>query len=329
MVIAISSSPEQPNQPGSIDLVVPLYNEQETIERTYQRLAKLFGPLRNAALEPAIIFVDDGSTDNSSAILRRIAQADNAVKVLMFSRNFGHQAAITAGLAHSNADFSVVLDADLQDPPELVTEMLELTQKGFDVVFGQRKRREGETAFKKITAALFYKLLNIFSTVPVPRNVGDFRLVTRRGRELFLQAPEKARLNRAIFAWAGLKQTHLLYDRPQRAAGETKYHLTRMCSLAMDGIANASGRPITLIGITATLFLVLSTLTACFGRLDLAGVLFSGSLVLYGLAICGVYIGRLYFNLRRRPSYLISQIITGSQADDPPQGGNHLAKGGE
>jgi dolichol-phosphate mannosyltransferase len=300
----------------SIDLILPLFNEQQVIEHTYRRLVGVLARLRDDGLAANVIFVDDGSFDDSPNILRNIASSDATVRVIRLSRNFGHQAAITAGLANSYADFSAVLDADLQDPPELIPDMLNLARQGYDIVYGQRTHRVGETGLKKITAALFYKVINMIGSIHLPENVGDFRLITRRARELFLQATERPRLNREIFCWVGLRQTAIPYARPPRHAGVSKYNVSRMCRLAMDGITNVCLWPIGLIVILATMLLVLSVLSLVVARFDQAVVLAAGMVVLYGLAVIGVYVGRMYFNLRARPNYLISHIARTAASTD-------------
>ena len=207
-----------PNQ-IKFDFIVPAYNEAEGIEET---CARLISVLDEYAPDGEILFIDDGSTDNTWLVLKRLAEGNRRIKLLRFSRNFGHQAAITAGLAHSNADYSLILDADLQDPPELIEKMLPLVSEGYEVIYGVRSSRDGESKMKRMTASLFYRVINLFSSHSIPLDAGDFRLVSAKARELFLQTSDKARLNREIWAWVGLKQIGITYHRPARAFGTSK-----------------------------------------------------------------------------------------------------------
>ena len=265
-----------------------------------------------------ILFVDDGSQDNTWTVLKEIAQKDQRVRLLRFSRNFGHQPALTAGLAHSNADYNFILDADLQDPPELLSQMMALAKEGYQVVYGVRSSREGETPAKKATANLFYQVVNWFSPFKIPLDAGDFRLVSARARELFLQAQDKARLNREIWSWIGLKQIGVHYHRPGRAFGKSKYNWQRMLRLAFDGLtATGTGPLLALAGGAAGLILLSLILLVC-RRTIPAGLAFTAGLVLAGMAIVALYIGRLYHQARHRPTYLIAEIIS---QNDPPQSG--------
>lgn len=291
---------------ATIDLIVPAYNEAEGIARTCERL---LGVLDEFALRGSLIFIDDGSTDETWSILKDLAQKDLRIKLVRFSRNFGHQLAIVAGLAHSRADYNLILDADLQDPPELLERMLSLAQKGYDVVYGVRESREGETAMKKATAKLFYRVLNFFTPYPVPLDAGDFRLISAKARNLFLQAEDHARLNREIWSWIGLKQIGFPYHRPARIFGKSKYNWRRMLKLAVDGFSAAGIAPV--VGLTAVAggMFLLSIVLLIFSAPLYSAVTFSAALVLLGISIVGLYVVRLYMQARRRPTYLISEII--------------------
>ena len=289
-----------------IEFIVPAYNESEGLFQTYD---KLINVLESTGLQGKIIFVDDGSSDNTWEILKQIAQKDNKVKLLRFSRNFGHQPAITAGLAHSSADYSLILDADLQDPPELLVPMMELAKQGYEIVYGVRIAREGETAAKKATANLFYRAINLFTPFAIPLDAGDFRLVSAKARELFLKATDKARLNREIWSWVGLKQIGYKYHRPPRSFGVTKYNWKRMLKLAFDGLTASGTGPLLTLAAAAVVLLLLALVLLLAGAPFPAGLSFCCSLVLIAMTISALYIGRLYHQLRKRPTYLIAEII--------------------
>ncbi len=297
---------------SQIEFIVPAYNEGEGLHRTYERLA---GVLTSSGLNGSILFIDDGSLDNTWAVLKEIAQKDQRVRLLRFSRNFGHQPALTAGLAHSDAEYNFILDADLQDPPELLGQMMALAKEGYEVVYGVRSSREGETAAKKSTANLFYQVMNWFSPFHIPPDVGDFRLVSARAREFFLQARDKARLNREIWSWIGLKQIGIHYHRPGRAFGKSKYNWKRMLRLAFDGLtATGTGPLLALAGGAVGLLLLSLILLLCRRSLP-AGLAFTAGLVLTAMAVVALYTGRLYHQARHRPTYLIAEIIS---KNDPP-----------
>jgi glycosyltransferase involved in cell wall biosynthesis len=299
----MNSTPGQ----SQIDFIVPAYNEAEGIGQT---CARLTGVLDKLSLDGNILIIDDGSTDNTWPVLKDLSRQDSRIKLLRFSRNFGHQAAITAGLAHSNADYNLILDADLQDPPELLEQMLPLAEKGYEVIYGVRATRAGESGLKKFTASLFYRVINLFSPYAIPLDAGDFRLVSARARELFLHASDKARLNREIWAWIGLKQIGLTYHRPARAFGTSKYNWNRMLKLALDGLTATDSGPIMLLaGLTILLLLASPILMIAAGTVA-AALTFTAALLLAAIAIVGFYTVRLYAQSCRRPSYLIAETIT-------------------
>ncbi|AOY75546.1 glycosyltransferase family 2 protein [Clostridium formicaceticum] len=301
-----------------ISLVVPMYCENEVARECYKRLKKV---MQENNISHEILFVNDGSKDNTLNILEEIAAEDKKVKVISFARNFGHQIAVTAGIKKATGDAVVVIDADLQDPPELIPDMLKLWQQGYHVVYGQRKKRRGETWFKLTTAKYFYRFLNKMTEVDIPVDTGDFRLMDRRVVDVFNSMPEKNRFIRGMISWIGFKQTALMYEREERFAGETKYPLKKMLKLASDGILSFSFKPIKwiegtglvviLLGILLMLYSGISwvrgTVSSIPGWLWLM-VLLSG-IHLFALGIIGEYLVRIYDEARRRPLYTVEKEI--------------------
>ena len=243
-------------------VIVPCCNEEEVIRETHKRLTKT---MREMGETYEILYVDDGSRDDTAQILRELSDEDANVRAILFARNAGHQSAVTAGLDYATGDAIVIIDADLQDPPEVIPLMAEKWRNGAQVVFGQRKKRDGETAFKKITASAYYKILAWMTGGMVPRDTGDFRLVDRKAADVIRGMPEHNRFLRGMFAWAGFKQEAVLYDRDKRFAGKTEYTLKKMLKLAADGIFSFSMKPLKFItllglgflGISGILFLIL------------------------------------------------------------------------
>ena len=219
---------------NKVSIVIPMYYEEEVARECYNRLKKVLDGLKNYQNE--IIFVNDGSKDKTLEILTEIAKENTNVKVISFARNFGHQAAVAAGLKFVTGDVILIIDADLQDPPELLPEMLKLWEQGNEVIYGERKSREGESKFKLFTAKMFYKTLNALSDVEIPKNTGDFRLVDRKVVDVINSMPEHNKFLRGLFSWVGYKQYAFKYERKERFAGETKYPLKKMLKLAGDGI---------------------------------------------------------------------------------------------
>lgn len=214
----------------TLTIIVPVFNEEESLNQFFLRSEKLRKlSLRNLNVE--FIFIDDGSTDNSFNILSKIASKNHFVKVISFTRNFGHQCAISAGIDACHSDYIVLIDADLQDPPELISKMYQLAKKGFDVVYAVRKNRAGETIFKKASASLFYKFFDFMCSIKIPRDTGDFRLISRKVADEFKMLPEKHRFIRGLIPWLGHKSIPIYYDRDKRYSGVTKYPLKKMLSL--------------------------------------------------------------------------------------------------
>lgn len=299
-------------------VIVPCYNEEEVIRETHKRLTRVLQEMGDAY---EILYVDDGSRDDTANILRDMAQQDKNVRAILFARNAGHQSAVTAGLDYATGDAIVIIDADLQDPPEVIPLMAEKWRQGSKVVFGQRKKREGETAFKKITASVYYKILSWMTGGMVPRDTGDFRLVDRKAADVIRGMPEHNRFLRGMFAWAGFKQEAVLYDRDKRFAGKTEYTLKKMLKLAADGIFSFSMKPLKFItllglgflGISGILFLIL-LIALIFGAqgglwwLAMLMLLCTGC-VLSALGIVGEYIARIYDESRGRPLYIVTEAI--------------------
>ena len=303
----------------TLSVVVPCYNEQESIETCHERLTEVLAALN----EPyEIIYVDDGSGDNTAALLQQIQAHDVHVVMVRLSRNFGHQPAVTAGLSASMGRAVVIIDADLQDPPQLIPEMVKLWRSGYKVVYGIRQTRDGETPFKLWTAKAFYRLINSLSDVEIPIDTGDFRLIDRIVVNVFLQMSERHRLLRGMWSWIGFPQVGLPYQRSPRFAGETKYPLRKMLGLALDGIVSFSVVPLRLVtalgflsagaafmGIVYTLWVRLLTHSWVRGwAISFVGMLFMAGVQMLCLGILGEYIGRIYTESKQRPLFIELEV---------------------
>ena len=305
-----------------LSVIVPMYYEEEVAQECYDRMVTILKKLENYEYE--IIFVNDGSKDKTLEILEEIASKDENVKVISFSRNFGHQAAVTAGIKEVTGDAVVIIDADLQDPPELIPDMLKYWEEGNEVIYGKRKTRKGESAFKLLTAKMFYKTLNALSDVEIPKDTGDFRLVDRKVIDVVNSMPEHNKFLRGLFSWVGFKQMPYEYERQERFAGKTKYPLKKMLKLASDGIIGFSTKPLKLVGglgiitiIISIGILIYSLISYAFNLNQLAPgwtsimvaiTLFSG-VQLLSIWIISEYIGRIYDETKQRPQYIISKKI--------------------
>lgn len=304
----------------TISVVVPCYNEEEVIEECHRRLTDILQTLD----EPyEIVYVNDGSRDQTPELLKGLHFSDPRTVVVMLSRNFGHQTAVSAGLATARGEAVLIIDADLQDPPELIPEMVRIWRNGYEVVFGVRASREGESGFKLWTARTFYRLIGRLSDVKIPEDVGDFRLLDRLAVNALLAMPERHRLLRAMCSWVGFRQYALHYDRAARFAGTTKYPLKKMVNLAVDGIVSFSTVPLrfvtlmgffvamlALVGIVYSLGVRLFTHEWVRGWFTLfLGILFMGAVQLISLGILGEYIGRIYTEIKRRPLYIVSELL--------------------
>lgn len=302
-------------------VVVPLYNEELVIFESYKRLKEI---MDKAGEKYEIIFVNDGSIDATRKKAELICNKDREVKLINFSRNFGHQAAITAGMDVAVGDAIVVIDADLQDPPEVILEMIEKWKQGYEVVYGKRVKREGESFLKKFTAKIYYRILKSMTSVDVPVDVGDFRLIDKKVCNALTSLPEKNRYVRGLVSWVGFKQTYVEFVRHERFAGETKYPLGKMIKLAMDGITSLSHKPLifvnyigtacSLIGLISTIVIIIRNTIYQHNILDLSLILslntFMFGLVFISLGIMGQYIGRIFDEAKDRPMYIIDNIIS-------------------
>jgi glycosyltransferase involved in cell wall biosynthesis len=298
-----------------VSIVAPMLNEEGTARTFVERVTNALG-----AVPWELVIVDDGSSDATREILAELAAGDARIKVIELSRNFGHQTAITAGLDHARGDAVVMIDADLQDPPELIPEMLERWREGIEVVYAARTERNGETRFKVATAKWFYRLLSSMSPVPMTRDSGDFRLLDRRALDALLGMRERNRYLRGMTVWIGFTQTAVPYKRDPRYAGETKFSLLRMLRFSLDAIASFSHLPLqiaTLVGfaVAAVAFLMIpvAIVFRIFGQFvpgvttTIIAVLLLGGIQLMAIGVIGEYVGRIYDEVKRRPLYLVSR----------------------
>jgi glycosyltransferase involved in cell wall biosynthesis len=307
---------------GLLSIIVPVFNEEESIAETVSRLFQLRATLANE-VDVELVFVDDGSRDCSLSILRNIADTTSCVKVISFSRNFGHQIAITAGIDMALGDYVAVIDADLQDPPELIADMYRLALSGFDVVYGKRRSRDGETIFKKVTAAVFYRFLNYMCEMDIPSDTGDFRLMSRKVVEAFKQLRERHRFVRGMVPWLGFRATPLEYDREKRFAGETKYPFRKMVAFATNAILSFSSKPLTMAihlgflaifaGITGGAYMLYLKFFTSIPIPGLTAILltivfFSGVQILL-VGVIGEYIARIFEEAKGRPLYIVTETI--------------------
>ena len=304
-----------------LSVVVPVYCEEAVLEAFHRRMATALGPIE-AEFPWELIFVDDGSRDRTLEILLTLRGRDPRVKVLHFSRNFGHQIAVTAGLDHAAGEAVVIIDADLQDPPEVIPDMLAKWMEGYKVVYGVRRKRKGETAFKLITARCFYRFLGKLSDTPLPLDTGDFRLLDRQVVAQLNGLREESRYLRGMVAWLGFSQYGLPYARDPRYAGKTKYSLRKMVAFALNGITSFSERPlifagwfgflVTFFGFALVAYIIISKLlhpaASVSGWASLMSiVLIFGGIQLLSLGILGQYVGRIYREVKRRPLYILEQ----------------------
>ena len=305
-----------------ISLVIPMYYEEKVAEECYKRVSNVLKKIENYEYE--IIFINDGSKDKTLNIIEKIAATDKNVKVISFTRNFGHQAAVTAGLKETKGDVIVIIDADLQDPPELIPEMLKLWEQGNEVIYGKRKTRKGESAFKLMTAKMFYKTLNALSDVEIPKDTGDFRLVDKKVVDTINNLPEHNKFLRGLFSWVGYKQYAYEYERKERFAGETKYPLKKMLKLASDGIISFSTKPIKLVGALGIISIVISIIILIYALISYAfklnelsagwtsimvAITFFAGVQLLSLWVISEYIGRIYDETKGRPQYIVDKKI--------------------
>lgn len=302
----------------SIDIIVPVFNEQDVIPLFKKRIQAV---MQSCDIQWRVIFVDDGSSDESLAVMKSIHESNGQFGYLSLSRNFGKEYAVTAGLDHASADAAVVIDVDLQDPPELIPDMVAEWHAGFDVVYATRKARHGESMAKKATANMFYRIINSMSKIDIPKDTGDYRLMSRRAYLAVNKLRERNRFMKGLFAWVGYKQKQLYFEREPRAAGETKWNYSKLWRFALDGITSFSYMPLrfaTWIGMTVAIFAfifgtIIIAKTLVLGN-DVPGypslmvvVLFLGGIQLTALGIIGEYLGRMFNESKQRPLYLIDE----------------------
>lgn len=295
-------------------LIIPCYNEEEVIELSINTIIE---SLKNIEEKYELIFVNDGSKDNTLNILKSLAKNNKNIKIISFSRNFGQQAALRAGLEHASGDYIGFIDADLQDPPTLLPQMIAKIKEGYDIAYGQRTKRNGETKFKLLTASLYYRFSNFLCDVKIPQNVSDFRVITRQVADEILRLKEQNQSLRAMMAFVGFSQVGIDFERPERAAGETKYTLKKMLKLAEDGLIAFSTKPLKMplvlsfiSAILTVLFLILSLFNVGFSNILLATLnsLYFATLF-FTLGIFGIYMIKIYENSKNRPLYIIKELI--------------------
>ncbi|MDB9397877.1 glycosyltransferase family 2 protein [Microcystis aeruginosa] len=301
-------------------LIIPIYNEEETIPELYRRVSDVMDSLDDSV---ELILINDGSRDRSLKLMRELQERDARVCYISFARNFGHQAAVTAGLNFARGQVIVVLDADLQDPPELIPKMIESWQAGYHVVYAQRTKRKKESWFKRLTAYVFYRLLRRLADVDIPADTGDFCLMDRQVVDVLNSMPERNRYIRGLRAWIGFRQTAVKFERDPRFAGEVKYTFKKSLALAVNSLVSFSKIPLrisTYLGLFSALIALLMALLVLYWRLQqpdspvtglatiLIAVFFLGSVQLISIGILGEYIGRIYEEVKGRPAYTIAEI---------------------
>ena len=305
-----------------ISVIVPMYYEEKVAEECYKRLTACLQKLTDYTYE--IIIIDDGSKDKTLEILENIANKDDKVKIISFSRNFGHQAAVTAGLKHVSGDAIIIIDADLQDPPELIPQMIQLWEQGNEIIYAKRKKRKGESPFKLLSAKLFYQILNALSDTEIPKDTGDFRLVDRKVVDTINNMPEHNKFLRGLFSWVGYKQIPFEYEREERFAGKTKYPLRKMLKLASDGIISFSTKPLKLVGLLGFISIIISILILIYALLSyflklnqlsagwtslMVAITFFAGVQLLSIWLMSEYIGRIYDETKQRPQFIINKKI--------------------
>jgi dolichol-phosphate mannosyltransferase len=301
-------------------IVIPVFNEELVVKTTYERLKNV---LNNIDGEYELIFIDDGSTDKTAELIKECSLSDVHVKLLSFSRNFGHQIAISAGIDYADGDAVIIIDADLQDPPEVIPEMIKKWKEGYEIVYGKRVKRKGESIFKIITAFAFYRVLKKITQYDIPLDSGDFRLIDKKVCDVIKKLGEKSRYMRGLVCWVGFKHTFVEYDRDERLAGETKYPFNKMFQFAMDAITSFSYKPLRLasyIGFTISGLSFIYLLVVIYQRFFtdttivgwtsvIAVSLFFNGIILVMLGIVGEYIGRIYEEVKDRPLYVLRDKV--------------------
>lgn len=302
-----------------ISILIPAYNEEDVLEQLYHRLGKLAND--NKSYEFEFLFVNDGSRDQTMSIIKDYAEADDRIAYVDLSRNFGKEIAMIAGLDHVTGDATVIIDADLQDPPELIPKMIKFWEEGYDDVYARRNSREGETWLKKFTSKTYYRLLQKATNIPIQTDTGDFRLLDRRCVEALKQIRESQRYTKGMFSWIGYKKKEITYDRDPRAAGQTKWNYPKLINFAIDGFTSFTTAPLRIssvlgfiVSLVAFVFIVVIVVkTALFGDQvggypsTMAVILFLGGLQLLSLGIIGEYIGRIFNETKQRPLYFVEE----------------------
>jgi glycosyltransferase involved in cell wall biosynthesis len=306
-----------------ISILIPAYNEAPVLDKLFTRLANLANETKKYEFE--FLFVNDGSKDKTLELIKEYADTDSRVSYINLSRNFGKEIGMIAGLDHVTGDATVVIDADLQDPPELIPQMIALWEEGYDDVYAKRNSREGESFFKKFSSKMYYKILQSLTRIEIQKDTGDFRLLDRRVVEALKQFRESQRNTKAMFSWVGFHKKEILYDRDARAAGETGFNYFKLIELAIDGITSFTTSPLristyvgVLVSISTFIYLVVLIIRTIFFGADLAGypstmavILFLGGVQLLSLGIIGEYIGRIFNETKNRPLYLIEEYHNG------------------
>jgi glycosyltransferase involved in cell wall biosynthesis len=301
-----------------LSIIIPIYNEEGNLNLLYERISKVAASITN---DYELIFINDGSRDNSLQMIVSMAVSDQHVRYINFSRNFGHQIAVTAGIDHCSGDAVAIIDADLQDPPELIVELYNKMKEGYQVVYARRRSRSGESFMKKFTAKMFYRILAKITSIKIPVDTGDFRIMHRKIIDVLKQMPEQQKYLRGQIAWAGFKQTYILYDRDERHAGSTGYTYKKMIRFALDGITGFSNLPLkfaTIAGFIVSGVTFLVSLYALYARFIakdyvpgwtslILAVLFIGGVQLISIGIIGEYMSRMSANVRNRPLYIVDE----------------------
>lgn len=307
----------------TISILIPAYNEQPVLDKLFTRLANLANDNKGYNFE--FLFVNDGSKDKTLELIKGYADKDARVSYVNLSRNFGKEIGMIAGLDHVTGDATVIIDADLQDPPELIPKMITLWEEGYDDVYAKRKSRDGESWFKKFTSKMYYKTLQSVSRIPIQEDTGDFRLLDRRVVEALKQFRESQRYTKGMFSWVGFHKKEILYKRDARAAGETKWNYIKLIELAIDGITSFTTAPLRIstyagvvVSLLAFIYLVYLVIRTALTGVDLAGypsmmavILFLGGVQLLSLGIIGEYVGRIFNETKQRPLYLIEEYHNG------------------
>jgi len=306
-----------------ISFIIPCYNEEESIPTLYSELTKILTEVKKK-YQTEVICINDGSKDKTFDMLTEIHNKDKRFKVINFSRNFGHQMAVTAGLDYAKGDAAIIMDADMQDPPKVALEMIEKWEEGYEVVYGQRKQREGESFLKKFTAFAFYRILDKLADIRIPKDTGDFRLMDRKVVDTVKSFHERNRFLRGLVAYVGFKQTAVLFERPESIRSVTHYPFKKMVKLALDGITSFSTVPLRMItsfGFFVSFLSVLGIIYAIYSRIfhpdttvsgwtfTVISIFFIGGVQMIMLGILGTYVGRIYNEVQGRPLYIVSSVL--------------------